>query len=150
MGGNSFELLMQSIIQQQKVMEALEAENRELRLQIQELKEGRGVYIDICGTRFALRVDTLTPQATAPLTEYNVTPVVSEETQQPQAQETGKDEGNEQKKESSFLEEIMIDEFAAQTTSPMSVWKGSAQKQPINEEEKAALRRELSGSFILE
>ncbi len=52
-----------------------------------------------------------------------------------------------------FLEEIMLDEFAAATTSPMAVWNGPINKQeaePIDEEQKAALRRELMGSFLLE
>jgi hypothetical protein len=45
------------------------------------------------------------------------------------------------------------DEFADSVTSPIAVWKGAeANPRPknINEDEKAALRRELIGSFLLE
>ena len=52
----------------------------------------------------------------------------------------------------SFLEEMLIDEFAAAATSPMSIWRGTETKKlpPIDEDEKAILRRELIGSFLLE
>jgi hypothetical protein len=53
-----------------------------------------------------------------------------------------------------FLEEIMIDEFAVAATKPMSVWNGPVNPAPkredIDEEQKARLRRELTGSFLLE
>jgi hypothetical protein len=54
----------------------------------------------------------------------------------------------------SFLEEIMIDEFAnasTATTSPMATWSPPAKKQQrTDEDEKEALRRQLIGSFLLE
>ncbi len=50
-----------------------------------------------------------------------------------------------------FLEEIMLDEFAAAATNPTAVWTGPIKKlETINEDQKAALRRELMGSFLLE
>ena len=51
-----------------------------------------------------------------------------------------------------FLEELLVDEFTAAATSPMHAWINSPEKgrPPIDEDEKAALRRELSGSFLLE
>jgi len=53
--------------------------------------------------------------------------------------------------EATFLEEIMYDEFANQMTSPMSVWTGPVKKpETPDEAQKAALRRELMGSFLLE
>ena len=53
---------------------------------------------------------------------------------------------------SSFLEEMLIDEFAAAATSPMAVWRGPETKKldMIDEERKAELRKELIGSFLLE
>ncbi len=58
----------------------------------------------------------------------------------------------------SFLEEVMLDEFAAASTSPMAVWTGPI--TPVNkrqesldmsdEEKKATLRKELLGSFLLD
>ncbi len=54
-----------------------------------------------------------------------------------------------------FLEEMLIDEFAAAATSQIPVWRGSqTRKLPpvdlIDEEEKATLRKQLIGSFLLE
>ena len=55
---------------------------------------------------------------------------------------------------STFLEDMLIDEFAAAATSPMSaaVWQGNVSEKAssIDDEEKAALRKELIGSFLLE
>ncbi len=62
-------------------------------------------------------------------------------------------EKEEQEKAPTFLEEIMIDEFAAASTSPIAVWQGpvkNQQQEQIDEAKKAALRRELMGSFLLE
>jgi hypothetical protein len=55
-----------------------------------------------------------------------------------------------------FLEEAMIDEFTSAATSPLAVWSGPPvphapkKQEEIDEEEKAALRRQLIGSFLLE
>lgn len=51
-----------------------------------------------------------------------------------------------------FLEEMMINEFeTAMTTTPQAVWTGPVKKPELSDEEqKAALRRELKGSFLLE
>ena len=49
---------------------------------------------------------------------------------------------------------MLIDEFAAAATSPMTpaVWQGTmtGKAATIDEEEKAALRKQLIGSFLLE
>src|SRR5204863_6997369 len=50
-----------------------------------------------------------------------------------------------------FLEQIMIDEFSLATTSSSAVWTGPIKKtEVLDEAQKAVLRRELSGSFLLE
>jgi len=56
---------------------------------------------------------------------------------------------------SSFLEEMLVDEFASAATSPIAVWNGAenkttTRKLAIDEEQKAVLRKELIGSFLLE
>jgi ABC-type phosphate/phosphonate transport system substrate-binding protein len=62
---------------------------------------------------------------------------------------------------SSFLEDAMLSEFATASTRQMENWSGPITSNPIpngpitnnpdlDEEEKAALRRELMGSYILE
>lgn len=55
MGDNNFENIAQEILQQKRLMEALEAENRELRRQLTDLREARGVFVEICGSRFPLQ-----------------------------------------------------------------------------------------------
>jgi hypothetical protein len=76
MGGNRFDQLVQEILKQKQLMDALEAENSELRQQIADLGSGRGIFVDIYGTRFALRDDSSlvqtihassTPVSTSPL-----------------------------------------------------------------------------------
>lgn len=168
MGG--FEPLLQAVKQQQQAMAELEEQNRELKRQLAELREGRGMYLDINGQRFALNVDELlaassdslpvSAVAIEPLVDVPTTPL-SEYQPVPELEKAEKEtEGEEEKvaqavdpQKTPFLEEIMLKEFEAQTTSPVSVWNGPVKEkaqEPINEEQKATLRRELSGSYILE
>jgi hypothetical protein len=65
MSGNHFDQLAQEILKQKQLMDALEAENRELREQIADLRSGRGIFIDLLGTRFALRDDSSLVQTTS-------------------------------------------------------------------------------------
>lgn len=54
---------------------------------------------------------------------------------------------------STFLEEVMIDEFTAAATSPLSVWSAPQQEQEpeaTEDEELVLLRRQLIGSYLLE
>ena len=211
MGGNSFdtiaqsfELLIQEVNKQQQVMEQLEEENLELRHQLTALREGRGIFLEIAGTRFPLIGDSIpvipravpTPAITRqlpdlmdfqeeqesepeefaiadapttaiaesdlrPQTSIPETPVVASATQRSEDQREEQDleviyEEEEQTPSPSptFLEEMMLDEFADAVTSPLAVWTPPVQKQErqlSNEEERnAALRRELAGSFLLE
>jgi len=61
MGGNYFEQIAQEIFKHKRLMEQLEAENRELRQQLADLRAGRGIFVDIAGSRFALR-DSASPR----------------------------------------------------------------------------------------
>ncbi len=55
MDGNSFDHIAQELFKQKQLMDQLVAENRELRQQLAELRAGRGIFVDIFGSRFALR-----------------------------------------------------------------------------------------------
>ena len=55
MDGNYFEQIAQEIFKHKRLMEQLEAENRELRQQLADLRAGRGIFVDIAGSRFVLR-----------------------------------------------------------------------------------------------
>src|SRR5437660_12067925 len=67
--GNGFELIMQEVLTQQNVMKELEAENRELRRQLSDLREGRGIFIELLGTRFSLDVETVVVSPESALTQ---------------------------------------------------------------------------------
>jgi len=195
MGGSYFELIMQEVQQQKQRMDELSAENRELRRQLAELRNGHGIFLNIEGILFALNNDDITNQYTAVLMEpvgsmavtapmTQSTPVIFEptpvtllatdsmgtipETPHPSTDEFMQipqfvDELEVEEGEvppgyaSTFLEDMLVDEFAAAATSPMAVWKAPA---PVtrkltavdidDEAQKAALRKELIGSFLLE
>ena len=55
MEGNNFEQIAQELVKQKHLMDQLEAENRELRQRLADLRAGRGIFVDIAGSRFALR-----------------------------------------------------------------------------------------------
>jgi hypothetical protein len=183
---SGFELIAQELVKQQQHMQMLDAENRELRRQLADLRAGYGIFIEIAGQRFPLAGEILPPQSAAISTEEDLPmprttaslqeiPVVNaheaidtldEEEEEPipvvesvSAEATPVEIASSLEEEESgqetptFLEEIMLDEFAAAATSPIAVWNGPINKQesePIDEEQKAALRRELMGSFLLE
>lgn len=186
MSASSFELIAQELVKQQQHMQMLDAENRELRRQLADLRAGYGIFIEIAGQRFSLADEILPPQSSTispeedlPMprttTSLQEAPFVSAneviDTQDEEEEESIPvvesvaaeappveiasflEEEESEQEVPTFLEEIMLDEFAAAATSPIAVWNGPIQKQEsesIDEEQKATLRRELMGSFLLE
>lgn len=185
MGDNNFDVLMQEILRHKRIMEQLEEENRELRRQLADLREARGICVEICGKRFALMAEsTSAPALVTPVpapTSYSTpapatsAPGVPASQQTPLLQDTETDvteaptiampqtprsitQPLEDEEEGellpTFLEEIMMDEFAAASTASSSssaTWSPPANKQQgTDEDEKATLRRQLMGSFLLE
>ena len=170
--GSNFELIMQEVLKQKQLMEDLQTENDELHHQLDELREGRGIFVDILGERFTL-VDVqvsdspdriATPEADLSLQETSemlreALPSSTPETPVP-ALEHSVEEAQEDlptyvtSSNSSFLEEAMLDEFSAAATREMgqvAIWSGPITNSPtFDEKEKENLRRELSGSFLLE
>lgn len=183
MNNNGFDSIAQAVLMQKQLMDKLEKENRELRRQLTELRAGYNIFVEIEGQRFPLQIEGLLqasplleaqqvqdvqniqqdftpPVIPVSLSEETVAPIDEEQdsmevipTLELAPAEEIPPQQEEQEKAPTFLEEIMLDEFAAASTTPLSVWKGVSKKQPqpqIDEEEKAALRRELMGSFLLE
>ena len=184
MSSSSFELIMQEVLIQKQSLEELIEENQDLKRQLTDLREGRGVFLEICGKQFGLVGEPVvaSPQVVSPLQDspvsyqetirmaLNETPMsVVPETPLPSNDEFEQvanypDQEVEELREeevlqtalpsSTFLEDMLIDEFAAAATSPMTaaVWQGAVTQKAatIDEEEKAALRKELIGSFLLE
>jgi hypothetical protein len=54
MDSNNFEVLMGEIFRHKQIMEHLQEENRELRRQLTDLHEARGMILDICGRHFVM------------------------------------------------------------------------------------------------
>ncbi len=185
MGGSNFELLMEEVLNQKRLMDELMTENYNLRRQLADLREGRGIILEIQGQLFALASETVirTPelgqtsqsspvmeQATAfmpasmPASQTGqrgqseqITGIISE-TPMPstdqfeQMTQSFNAEEEAPATTSTFLEDMLVDEFATAATSPIAVWRGPKTRKLAmsDEEEKAELRKELIGSFLLE
>jgi hypothetical protein len=179
MSDNSFERILQEIHHQKTYLEALQAENAELRRQLADLRSGRGIFVEIAGKRFALIDNTTSAVEDAPTTfmttlnEHPQTndefiadsflndalfPTTDEFEQSAYAQAESEGYALDQAEVSTFLEEILVDEFTAAATLTMPMSTNSPAAQPaetsnasrIDENEKEALRKELVGSFLLE
>jgi hypothetical protein len=167
--GSSFELIMQEVLDQKQIMEDLQAENDELKRQLAELSAGRGIFVEILGKRYPLvgepvrvspeevpaaEVD-LSLQETTAIKSENLSPPLAE-TPLPTTELTVEEAAEDQRSLASpatpsFLEEALLDEFSAANTRQIAVWSGPITNHPtFDEEEKETLRRELSGSFLLE
>src|SRR5215831_15658269 len=164
--GSSFELIMQEVLDQKQIMEDLQAENDGLRRQLAELREGRGIFVEILGKRYPLvgepvRVSPeVVPAAGADLSLQETTAIKSEafppspaETPLPATDLTGEEMAEDRPPLASpatpsFLEEALLDELSAASTRQIAVWSGPITNHPtFDEQEKETLRRELSGSF---
>ena len=170
--GSNFELIMQEVLKQKQLLEDLQSENDELHRQLADLREGRGIFIDILSKRFplvdmpvgdssyrtAIRDADLSLQETTEILSESVpssmpeTPVPASEASIEEVQEDLPT--NVTPTISTYLEEAMLDEFSAAATREMgqvAVWSGPITNTPnFDEKEKENLRRELSGSFLLE
>ncbi len=167
--GSSFELIMQEVLDQKQLMEDLQAENDELQQQLAELRAGRGIFVEILGKRYPLvgepvRVSPEVAPAAGVDLSLRETAVIKSEVLPPPLAETPLPateisvEGMAEDRPTlatpatpSFLEEALLDEFSAASTRQIAVWSGPITNHPtFDEQEKETLRRELSGSFLLE
>ncbi len=170
--GSDFELIMQEVLKQKQLLEDLLSENDELYRQLAELRDGRGIFIDILGKCFPLIDISVedSPNSTATqetdLSLQETTEIVREslssstlETPVP-AVKSPTEEAEEDlptyvtSSKSMYLEEAMLNEFSALATPEMgqvASWSGPITNPPsFDEKEKENLRRELTGSFLLE
>ena|SRR5271157_5728514 len=167
--GSSFELIMQEVLKQKQLLEDLQTENDELHRQLTELREGRGIFVDILGKHFPLVGEpvSVSPEAVAADLSLQETTVMLSEALPSSLPDTpvpaiahDVEEVPEDRPPlatptmSVFLEEALLDEFSTASTRQMeqlAVWSGPITNPPsFDEQEKETLRRELSGSFLLE
>jgi len=173
MTDTGFEQIAEEIFAIKERMEELQAENAELRQQIADLREGRGIFLDILGQRFPLRAgmvavpQTAASSSAAMLDEPAITdtPTIAiTEISLPES--LSSEEAIDEQEEielaefPTFLEEMLVDELTSAANTG-AIWEEpDTQKQPsikdidsaknIDEEQKAALRKALIGSFLLE
>lgn len=137
-----FEQIMSAVLEQKQVWEKLQVENRELRQQLADLRSGRGIFVEILNQRFELAwessLDAAEAAKVSPGKRSQVSKAPKESPATPSLAPSG------------VLEEMLLDEFSSAMNNRMG---SSASRKPsdaLNEEQKATLRRELSGSFLLE
>ena len=169
MSSNSFDLITQELLRQRQSMEVLQAENRELRQQLTDLRTGQGIFIEVNGERFALNASftsqasgvesfSSAPQeANSSITDKPTT-VISKVLHANVAESVSPTQNNKQTKtnSSTFLEEVMIGEFASAMPSSPTLLQDPIkqqvehQQEKSEEEQKAVLRRDLMGSYLLD
>lgn len=134
-----FEQIMSAVLEQKQVWEKLQAENRELRQQLLDLRAGRNIYVDIMNQRFQLVWDSTKTHGEEAAGKRAQAPKAAKGAAQPSSSP-------------GVLEEMLLDELSSAMSNRMSSGGGGERKSTagLNEEQKANLRRELSGSFLLE
>ena len=169
MSGSRFEQIMQELLKQKQLLEDLQTENDELHRQLADLREGRGIFVEILGERYPLVSEPISvspeivPAAERELSLQETTAIISDaspssllETPLPTTEITVEELPEDQPALASsgvpgFLEEALLDEFSIASTLQMPVSPGPITNPGVfDEKEKAILRRELSGSFLLE
>lgn len=139
-GDHGFEYIMSAVLDQKQVWEKLQGENRELRQQLVDLRAGRGIFIEIQNQRFELVWDQSKPGSSAS------EPVQGKRSQASKAAKSASHSSS--MASSGVLEEMLLDELSSAMKNRMGGEGKSVGS--LNEEQKATLRRELSGSFLLE
>ena len=171
--GSGFEQIMEELLKQKQVLEDMEAENQELHRQLADLRAGRGIVIDILGQHFSLTAEPVVAAqeeeirvhaADVSMQETSMISISEEKGYLPSIPETPMPDMDVVMEELSedtspsrpavspiFLEEMLLEEFTSAAGNQLSVWSGPVSKTgEIDEAEKAVLRRELMGSFLLE
>ena len=182
MSDSSFENIAQEILQQKRLMETLEAENRELRRQLADLREARGIFLEIDGNRFAFSVGEVQASSQVSQPSSDSSPMKASSPSHPltssephrtlhstrmiaDAPTTAmaklprqefqdviiSDDEDERANLPPLVEQAIQEELAPGKAAPMGARARSFRRAELTtEEQQAALRRELTGSFLLE
>jgi hypothetical protein len=162
MNDGNFDLITKELLRQQQAMRELQAENRELRQQLMDLRTGRGIFIEINGHRFALNASSISQLASvspkATMVADDATTAIYSIVSSVEATQNvvpSQDYKNVLASSPTFLEEAMIGEFASAMDSPLALLQNPTDQQQqeklqSKEEQLAVLRRDLMGSFLLD
>lgn len=164
--GGSFEQLIQEVFLQKRLKEDLEAENHYLHQKLAELRSGYSISVEVLGQRFSLtdeppdipqgissveQLPFLEPEQPTEIEMPIIPDAAQLETQQiSKLDQPARDYSP--ATPPTALEEMLTSELRPTTPTPTIRPEPEAkpQQKSVNEHEKAALRRELSGSFLLE
>jgi hypothetical protein len=129
---DSFDLIIEAVLKQKQLMERLVDENWQLRRQLADLREARGIFVDIDGRRFWLSAQSsqiapaTTPPANAPLHASSGTSDTTSATNASSTRAIGlmePQQGEEEEEESitspSMLQEGIENAFCEQPTTPI-------------------------------
>jgi hypothetical protein len=137
---SSFALVMQALVQQKQILDELDRENQELHRQLADLRAGVGISLDILSQQFSLAVTNIERK------ETRQTPTLEKASKTDRTTEDFSPSAR-------SLQEMLISEVVSSATKQMTDWHDpdqATQSSTNEEEEKAALRRQLTGSFLLE
>jgi hypothetical protein len=139
---HGFEQIMSAVLEQRQVWEKLQNENRELRQQLVDLRAGRGIYLEIANQRFELVWESSRAGSQATDAPAGKRSQASKSAKSPAQTPSAASSG--------VLEEMLLDELSSAMNNHMG---SNGERKPstsFNEEQKANLRRDLAGSFLLE
>jgi hypothetical protein len=147
---DSFDLIIQAVLKQKQLMERLVDENWQLRRQLADLREARGIFVDIDGRRFWLSAQSsqiapaTTPPANAPLhassgtsdttSATNASPTIAIGLIEPQQ---GEEEEEESITSPTILQEGIDNAFCEQPTTPIERPLEKAECQEASKEPEA-------------
>src|SRR5579864_4944281 len=137
---SSFALVMQALVQQKQILDELDRENQELHRQLADLRAGVGISLDILSQQFSLAVTNIERK------ETRQTPALEKASKTDRTTEDLSPSAR-------SLQEMLMNEVVSAATNQMADWHDpdpATQSSTNEEEEKAALRRQLTGSFLLE
>ena len=77
MSMSNFDTIAQELLKQKQTMEQMEDENRELRRQLAELREGHGIWVEIDGQRFSLHKEDIASSQTQTVEAFPVSTTTS-------------------------------------------------------------------------
>jgi hypothetical protein len=139
---SSFALVMQALVQQKQILDELDRENQELHRQLADLHAGVGISLNILSQQFSLAVTNIDRKKTLQIPALEKASKTDRTTEDFSPSPSARS-----------LQEILMNEVVSADSNQMTDRHDphpATQSSTNEEDEKAALRRQLMGSFLLE